>query len=482
MRVVQVAAELAPVAKVGGMGDVMQGLSRALQKMDVDVAIILPKYKSLPSSGIKHLEVIENDLKVPLYNTWHHNTVWKGDIDSLKVFFIESHDSLGLFEGNSIYGGPHELMRFLYFCRATYEFLSQQTETFDILHLHDWHTAALARLFNPEKTKTVLTLHNLSYPGKCQAHDLQAIGLDTAGFEDPDDPTLCNLLRGGIEYADLVTTVSPTYADEMLRGEESLSPMLREHRKKFMGILNGIDYSYWNPEKDPFLPFHYSLHGVSDQKEKLKNHLRNILSLEKNKKPLVASISRLVEQKGPELIKEALLSTLQRGGQFVLLGSSSEERYQKDFQELKSSLAKNKNVYIELTYNEPLSHLVYAAADLFCVPSHFEPCGLTQLIAMRYGTLPLARQTGGLQDTVVDVDDATAPQRQKNGFLFRELTKEALNQTLSRALDYWEKRPDEWKTLIINSMERDSSWNHSSERYYSLYKRLSARASANEGS
>ena len=461
MEIIHVSAELAPIAKVGGLGDVLHGLSRSLLDKGHGITIVLPKYDTLDLHGIKNLEVLETNQMIHFGGKEYPNTLWRGMVDEIPVVLIESHDPHEFFDRGKVYGCPDDVDRFNYFCLSAMEYIRKRE--CDVVHLHDWHTAALAGLLkerNPAiRAKVLLTIHNLAYQGQCDATALERMGWKSELLRSGDH---YNLLKGGIVFADKVTTVSPTYAHELLTTDISgaLRATLQAHHHKFSGILNGIDYAFWNPKTDKFLPHHYSLHGLA-QKELVKQAVKKRLSLADEKCPLVCAVTRLVHQKGPELIKAAILRTLEWGGQFVLLGSTSDERTHTQFYNLKRKLAGSAHVHLELSFSEELSHLVFAASDLFLIPSLFEPCGLTQQIAMRYGTVPVARSTGGLADTVLEG---------KNGFLFGPPTVEALNRSLDRALETWHHRPDIWHSLVEEGMSTDFSWEKPAEKYLALYR------------
>ncbi|NGX55292.1 MAG: Glycogen synthase [Chlamydiae bacterium] len=475
MRIVHVAAELAPIAKVGGLADVLLGLSRALSEKKHDVEIILPKYDCLDLKAIENLQVAVHDLPTFFAGKSHHNTIWQGRVGGIKTTFIESHDLNNFFARKTIYGAPDDPARFSYFCRAALEYLLKCRQKIDILHLHDWHTAMVALLYQDlyqpqglKCSKVMFTIHNLAYEGVCKREILTQAGLSTRRFElikDENQPRSINLLKCGIVCADTITTVSPNYAKEILDPKENgfLNKVVTRWKKKFIGVLNGIDYTYWNPENDPHLPFHYSANNVSQAlkiKKKLKAHLRQTLSLADEECPIVCAITRLVPQKGPELIKQAIFRTLEKGGQFVLLGSALDPKTHEEFYKLKRKLAGSDHVHLELTYNEPLSHLVYAASDLFLVPSIFEPCGLTPMVAMRYGTIPLVRKTGGLIDIIRD---------EENGFAFGPPTTEGIYSALDRALGCWFNHPQKWKRIVETGMQQDWSWNQPAEEYLKIY-------------
>lgn len=461
MEIIHVGAELAPIAKVGGLADVLHGLSRSLLGKKHKVKVILPKYDTLDLNGVQHLEVIDSHHTIQFDGKMCSNTLWQGIVDGIPVIFVESHDKEEFFERKTIYGCPDDIARFSYFCLAALKYI--RTSKCDVVHLHDWHTALLAGLIkelHPEiKAQVVFTIHNLSYQGLCKNEDLEKVGWKSPLLKEGG---VYNLLKGGIIFADQVTTVSPTYAHEILTTDlgGGLRGTLQQYQRKLTGVLNGIDYAYWNPETDPHLPWNFSL-GHLENKKKVKHELRKRLSLANENCPLAGAVTRLVPQKGPELIKAAILRTLEWGGQFVLLGSALDENTHTHFYNLKRKLAGSEHVHLELTYNEELSHLLFAGSDLFLAPSLFEPCGLTQLISMRYGTVPLVRQTGGFTDTVFE---------EKNGFLFGPPTAEAINESLDRAFKTWYEQPEKWNSLVEAGMTGDYSWDKPAEEYLKLYR------------
>ncbi|MCC5831895.1 MAG: glycogen synthase [Chlamydiales bacterium] len=452
MDIVHIASELAPIAKVGGLGDVLQGLSRALLSKGHQVEIILPKYDALDLNSVSDLE---------FGTSFGEFSTWKGIVDSLPVTLIESQDPNELFDRGTIYGCSDDPVRFAFFCRAALDYLRDSGRRPDVIHLHDWHTAVAAPLIKkkyPElEARIVFTIHNLAYQGHCGEEIFEDLGWKSAKIKDGDS---YNLMKAGLLFSDYVTTVSPTYAQEILTTEMGggLQPLFKSLQNRFSGVLNGIDYAYWDPAKDSLLVERFSLRRLAG-KERVKKELRKRLSLADEECPLVVAITRLVPQKGPELIKAALLRTLEWGGQFVLLGSALDEKTHGQFYNLKRKLTGSHHVHLELSYNEELSHLVFGGGDLFLIPSIFEPCGLTQMIAMRYGTVPLVRETGGLADTVFDG---------KNGFTFTQPTAEAIGEAIDRALPLW--NTPKWQKLVEAGMKGDYSWDKPAENYLKIYK------------
>lgn len=500
MHIVHVASELAPVAKVGGLGDVLLGLCRELSWKGHDVDIIIPKYDCMDSNNIRDLNIDYLNLMSYYNGEWHSNTVWIGWVENLKVYFIEPHHPRHFFNRGCFYGCDDDLERYLYFCRASIEFMYKKGIAPDVIHLHDWQTACIAPLYvdmynamNYKRSKTVFTIHNIEYQGKCAPADLDKIGLSGKEYltplrmQDPLNQNLINLLKGGIVYSNSLTTVSPNYAKEVLtkEGGRGLESTLLAHQKKFKGILNGIDYSYWNPEIDRYLPAHYSSrelpanrkdHNTLDKKAFIKNMIRERLLLAEDHRPIVGCITRLVPQKGIDLIKHALTRTIDKGGQFVLLGSTHDPMISAEFHDLKRRFADHPQVHITLHHQEELAHLIYAASDIFIVPSIFEPCGLTQMIALKYGVIPVVRRTGGLADTIFDVDYSGKKFEETNGYTFDLPDKSGLDSALDRAIDCWFHNPEKWRKLMINGMNIDFSWNYPSKEYVSIYEELSQRA------
>lgn len=500
MYIVHVSSELAQVAKVGGLADVVFGLSKALVGLGHSVEVILPKYDCLTYAELKDLRVSFRELWCTEGTTRYNNSIWEASLGGLKLLLVEPHHPKYYFSRGVVYGCHDDIDRFVYFSRVVMEYLSKSGKRPDVVHVHDWPTALipvlhkeLYSLLPGHDSGMLMTIHNMQYQGKCHPLHLTRMGLDAtrlltpSKMQDPFAPGLANLLKGSIVYADRVTTVSPNYAKELqtIEGGFGLHKTLRAHAEKFKGILNGIDDDYWNPEKDPHLIKRYAtsgiasdadLEGVLRAKEENKKHLRTHCTMEKNQKPLIACVTRLVPQKAPKLIKHALLRSLDQGAQFFLLGSSPTPSVQMEFEKLKTKLSSNKDVALMLDYDEALAHLAYAAADLFIIPSLFEPCGLTQMIAMRYGTIPIARMTGGLVDTVFDVDTSSKPEEERNGFTFDYPDTQGINWALDRAIACFVKEPKRFRMLIGNGMRSDFSWKHSAPEYVEIYRQIQPAA------
>jgi len=490
MRIVHISSELSPIAKVGGLGDVVYGLSQEFVRLGHSVEIILPKYDVIDYLRLSNLHVASRELWCEEGGARYNNTFWKAEMGKLSLLFLESHHPSYYFSRGSIYGCHDDIDRFTYLCKAALVYLFKEgNPPPDVIHVHDWPTASCAFLYKelyslPKPSpKIVLTIHNLHHQGKCSPDHLARLGLSRKLLEklqDPYAPDHINLLKGGIEYADAVTTVSPNYMQEILTPEGGcgLHTTLLKRKNSLYGILNGIDEHFWNPEKDPHLIAHYPTQGITTLqqleatlkgKKENKKHIRAHFGLSDSKSPLVACVTRLVPQKGPELIQHALLRVLEKGGQFVLLGSAHPSPTRDLFEKLKTSLSAHKHLAISLDNDEALAHLIFAAADIFVIPSLFEPCGLTQMIALRYGTVPVARMTGGLVDTVFDIDTSKLPQEKRNGFTFDFPDHAGINWALDRALEYWIKTPEKWKQLMLQGMAYDFSWKHAAPEYLKIY-------------
>ncbi|GIL64573.1 hypothetical protein Vafri_18474 [Volvox africanus] len=436
LNIVHVAVEMAPIAKVGGMGDVVTALGRAVQEQGHDLSVIVPKYDCINYKLVDSL-VQENGFN------WGGTfvRVWRGFVEGLPTIFLEPEN--GMFWVGCIYGRNNDAQRFGFFCGAALQYLKNTGRQYDILHCHDWQSAPIA-WGDLGAAKTVFTIHNLSYGADLIGRAMQA----------------CNV----------ATTVSPTYAREIAG-----HPSVASHLDKLYGVLNGIDQDIWDPSEDPCLPMHYSAENVAAGKEAARRLLRQRLNLAQSDVPVVGCVTRLVAQKGIHLIKHAAWRTLERGGQFVLLGSAPDGRVQGEFNALRDQLARAypDRAALVFTYDEPLSHLIYAGSDMFLVPSMFEPCGLTQMIAMRYGTIPVVRKTGGLVDTVFDVDHdedrARVQGMETNGFSFEGTDFAGMDYALNRALSCWYSDKSLWHSLRRRAMMQDWSWNSPALDYLELY-------------
>lgn len=508
LHITHITAEMAPIAKVGGLGDVVTGLSAASIRSGHTVEILLPFYECIDVSGIEDL-CLEKKYDSPTGKvegeTMYHSTLyfeaWRGKIEGCPVVLLRPDwDATGsnMFRGGAIYGGSYnETQAYLTFCRASLEYLAQTGIQPDIIHAHEWQAAAVPMLFwelyssRMPNAKPILTIHNMDNSGECRQDEFAATGIDGCAYATVDraldertighNPERLCLLKGGIVYSSAVTTVSPTYAKETLEGGSAgwlQSTLARpEISAKYMGILNGIDTNVWNPAVDAYLPACFSSY-LPEGKSLCKKYLQRGLGMSEDPgKPLVAVISRLVPQKGIHLIERAIVKTAESSGQFVLLGTGHASGGLQRMAD--NEYANNKDIAMLFMYSDPLSHLIYAAADMFLVPSMFEPCGLTQMIALRYGCVPIVRSTGGLADTIRDVEMSDLQQDDNtylnpengNGFVFHGVDARSLDAAMDRAFEMYNSEPDKWMALSLGNMEESSrwSWDGAAASYEQLY-------------
>lgn len=476
MHIIHIASELAPIAKVGGLADVVYGLCQATAKLGHTVEIILPKYDCIDYRELTDLKAEQKDFWIVNGPDRYNNTIWSASLEKITIILIGSDHPQHFYDRGVIYGCSDDIDRFVYFSYVSVQYLLQSGKQPDILHLHDWHTSLIAFLCQKNTYnigKVVLTIHNLAHQGFCSLSALAKV--DSNLLDNLTDPL--NILKMGIIHADRITTVSPNYQKEIQTPEGGcgLDLVLRESQKKIVGILNGLDQEHWNPAKDPYLKMHYTqeLGSALQAKQTNKHFIQKLLSLSQENAPLVVSVTRLVPQKAPDLIEYSLIRTLKLGGQFILLGSisMSNSHIQEQFEALQEKYRDHTQVAIILINDEPLAHLIFAAADLFIIPSLFEPCGLTQMIAMRYGTIPIARMTGGLLDTVFDIDTSDKPLEKRNGFTFDFPDQQGVDWALERAIACY-KNPTKWQQILRHCLSYDSSWKKSTTQYLLVYKEL----------
>ncbi|MBI3900792.1 MAG: glycogen synthase, partial [Chlamydiia bacterium] len=432
------------------------------------VEVILPKYHHIDISKLSSIKMEIPDFKCLEKGHLQPNAAWSAIFENIQLKWIDVRHPSGYFHRGQIYGCSDDTARFLYFSRAVCEYLKLRNEKIDILHLHDWHTAAVALiardLFTLPIGAILLTIHNAEYQGQCATWDLDAIGLNGVQYQSPsllqDDryPESLNLLKGGVIYADWCNTVSPTYAKELLTVNfgGSMQPTFFKYRKKFSGILNGLDLSLWDPGYHKNDPIETILMAKKQAREKLIKQLH----LSPQQEPWIGSITRIAFQKGPELIEEALHETIRLKGTFILLGSPSTPDYRIQFEKLKKRYEPTGHAKLILGYDEELAHLLYTALHYLILPSRYEPCGLAQMIAMRYGTIPIARATGGHKDTIVDG---------KTGFLFTDYSPVAMREALKKATSAFRNHPVHIQEMMQQELLLNWSWERPAQEYIKLY-------------
>ncbi|HEX9023143.1 MAG TPA: glycogen synthase GlgA, partial [Geobacteraceae bacterium] len=477
MKILFVASEVAPFAKTGGLADVTGSLPHELKRQGHDVRIIMPFYKSAAKADFlirKIRKSVEIQLGGALFKGLLRHTVQ----DDIPVYLLENKD---LFFRDHLYGGPagdypDNATRFAFFCRGVLELLKRMDYRPDVLHCHDWQSAMVPILMRYELAEdpffaamaVVLTIHNLAYQGLFPVEALDKMGLDRSYFsiDRLEFYGKVNLLKGGILAADQVNTVSESYCGEILTPEEGcgLDGVLGTRRDALSGILNGIDHATWDPANDRELFRNYSASAPAG-KAANKRGVQKLLGLpQESGVPLVGMVSRMIAQKGFDLI-EPLLPDFAAGELQLAVIGSGEEKYVKMFDDICAAGAGN--IVLREGFDQALARKIYAASDIFLMPSHFEPCGLGQLIALRYGAVPVVRRTGGLKDTVVD---ETTNGREQNGFCFDEYAPEALWAALKRAIETYRDR-DKWKKIVRRGMSCDFSWRQSAMKYEDLYRR-----------
>jgi starch synthase len=479
-KVLFASSEVAPFAKTGGLADVCEALPKALVSLGVQSTLVLPYYR-IVKEGKWNLEKMITDLPVRLGDAEIKANILQGQLNGeIPVFFVQCDE---FFDRDYLYGTPKgdyedNAQRFAFFSRAVLALSAALDQQWDVIHCHDWQTALipvyLKTTFSDHpffsKTKSLLTIHNLGYQGIFPSEIFPLLGLPPHLFsmEWMEFWGKVNFLKGGIVFADQLTTVSPTYAREIQTSEfgYGLEGVLKDQAAKLIGILNGVDYAQWNPADDSHLPANYvpdDLKGKKVCKEKLLR--RCGLSPDLMDKPLLGMISRLAGQKGVDILSQVVERMMTEGNGLVILGAG-EEKYER----LLTKMAKKypKQMSITVAFDERLAHQIEAGCDIYLMPSLYEPCGLNQMYSLKYGTLPVVRKTGGLADTVVEVN---VKKRKGTGFLFSAYDPDALWKAIEKALACFADK-ELWAQLIQQTMAQDFSWSRSAGEYLRLYQRL----------
>jgi starch synthase len=469
MRVAVLSAEAVPYSKTGGLGDVAGALPKALKKVGVDSVLITPCY--LQTKGEYLWQTAIDDLWVD----------WRGTSVRAKAFYSEANgsptfliDAPSFFHRDSIYGYTEDYERFAFFNRAALVLLERIGAPPDIVHLNDWHCGFAAveiaskRMWNDywRNTRTVFSIHNMAYQGAFDAGELWKFGF---GGEFERNAFMFNgyasAMKAGLSVSDMLSTVSRRYSFEIQTPEEGygLDWLLRARANRLIGITNGVDYEVWNPETDAVLPAHYNARDKKGKSECKKALLENFSLPVDLEKPIFASITRLTKQKGIDLMMQVAGEILATGSYIISLGSGEKE-YEDFWQRLRDYAPRQVGIY--RGYNEDLAHLIEAGADIFMMPSRFEPCGLNQMYSLRYGTIPIVRAVGGLDDTVENFDRVSG---KGNGFKFSEFRADKFLEKIYEALfAYYE--PDALQKIQWNGMTADNSWENAARKYVGLYQ------------
>jgi starch synthase len=473
LKVLFVGGEATPFSKTGGLGDVLGSLPKALKGLGIDARVVLPKHKITKEKFQDQLTFI-GDYRVPVGYKEEYAGIETITYDGVEFYFIDNEYYFGYRDG--LYGHYDDGERYGFFNDAVLKMLPEIDWYPDVIHCNDWQSGLIPLMLNQrykgrnikgyENIKTMLTIHNIAYQGvfsKELMHYLNISYVNDLEFENS-----INFLKTGIQTADFISTVSETYANEILHDYFAfrMNSVLEARKNDLYGIVNGIDYEQFNPKTDEALVYNYNLRNYLKGKSENKKHLREHFNMADNKLPLIGMVSRLTEAKGFDIIKIIIEDLLKEGKlQMVLLGSGDPE-IENYYNNLKEVYPDNLGVHIG--YSDEVARKIYAGSDLFLMPSRFEPCGLAQLISLKYGTLPVVRKTGGLRDTIIPYNKFTG---EGNGFGFENFDAEDLLHAVTEATEaYYNK--DAWKALVKRAMNEDFSWEQSAEKYIQLYEKL----------
>jgi starch synthase len=478
MKILFASSEISPFSRAGGLADVSYDLPLALAGMGHQVSVVTPRYRQ--SRNIRPpLKLLDTQLEVPI--SWMKKTaqIFQTGIKNQVTVYLIGRDDL--YDREGLYGNEYgdyqdNAERFIFFSRAVLELCQALDLHFDIIHCNDWQTGLipvyLKTLYaqNPglQSTASLFTIHNLGYQGLFWHYDLHLTGL---GWELFTPKALeffgkLNLMKAGIVFADILNTVSPNYRKEILTPANGfgLEGVLKTRETDLYAVLNGVDYQIWDPAKDPFIPAFYTPSDLENKKT-CKSSLQELFHLKKKGEiPVVAIISRFLDRKGLDLVSRIFPRLMELEIEVIFMGQGLEQ-YQSWVLEMVAQYPGL--IGLEMGYNGPLAHQIQGGADFLLMPSRYEPCGLDQLYALKYGTIPIVRAVGGLEDTVEDYNPQTD---QGTGFKFREYEGEKLVQTLQRALSVYRDKP-RWKRMIQRAMRQDFSWGKSAAQYQSLYQK-----------
>ncbi len=487
LKILFLSSEVTPFAKTGGLADVSGALPKALKELGHEVRIIMPKYKIVNERKFVLREVIRlKDIPVKIgddVKKVNVKSAFTTDNIKIQTYFIDFRPYFhraGIYqdpETNEEYEDNDE--RFILFARSTLETLKLLFWQPDIIHCNDWQTALVPLYLKTvykddeffKKVSTVLSIHNLAFQGNFPAETYKKTNIDGKLFSIGSDLEYYkkfSFLKTGINYADYVTTVSENYAKQIQESSDygfGFEGILKKISKKFQGIINGVDYSIWDPEIDEMIPENYT-YGMINKKVENKKALAETFGLNFDPDiPVIGMISRMTEQKGFDLLESAAAKLFEKNIQLVLLGYGDKE-YHAKFEKLSKKYSDK--FAVKFVYDDELSHLVEAGSDMFLMPSKFEPCGLNQLFSLKYGTVPIVRNTGGLADTIQEFDPVEST---GNGFVFDEYEPDAMLNAIERAIDLY-KNPKIWKKILKVGMKQDFSWKASAKSYYKIYEKV----------
>ncbi|MEO0272472.1 MAG: glycogen/starch synthase [candidate division WOR-3 bacterium] len=471
MRVLMAASEIDPFAKTGGLADVASSLPKALKKEGIDISLVMPFYKKFVLKSGLSFQKTDLEFEIILNGKKYSGLFYISFLNDVPVYLMENDE---FFDRENLYGTPtgdypDNGLRFGFFCYGILE-LAKLLGDIKIIHLNDWQTA-LVPLIKMRKyphlaqIKTLLSIHNLAYQGIFEKEILEKLNLGYEDFhmEGVEFYGKVNFLKAGIVYSDYINTVSPTYAEEIQTAEfgYGLDGILRRRKDVLFGILNGIDYEVWDPQKDNELYFNYSKDNIIEGKKMNKERILKDCGLEGLEKPLFGIVSRLAEQKGFDLFP-SIIETIARENLNLIVLGAGDKIYQDMFTDISKRYA---NVYVKIGFDPVLAKRIYASSDFFLMPSKYEPCGLGQLISMRYGTIPVVRATGGLKDTVKDIEKGGY------GIVFEKYEPRDLLRAIERAIGFY-RNTELFEKSVKYVFSLDFSWKSSAKEYLNLYKRM----------
>lgn len=464
MKILYVASEVLPFIKTGGLADVAGALPKALKKLGNDIRVILPLYKQINEKYKNDMKIVaEFNMKFGKKN--QKTVIKKIDNYDFPVYFLENSY---YFERENLYENDDRDIQFSYFSKVILEMLDKINFIPDVIHANDWQTGLISLILKEEypqykNIKTLYTIHNLRYQGFFENNIS-----DYFNYEEINDKKYLNFMKMGILNSDILNTVSRTYAKEIQTNYfgEGLNDILKSRKNDLYGIVNGIDMDYFNPATDKTIFKNYDIKNIDDKYEN-KLGLQKEVGLKEDKNiPIIGLVSRLVPEKGLDLIVHIFDDILKDNVQFIILGSGM-DKYEDYFLDLQDKYPDK--VRVKIGYDAIFANKIYAGSDMFLMPSVFEPCGLSQLISLRYGTLPIVRETGGLNDTVLSYNEYTG---EGNGFSFTNINAHDMKYTIKRAIDFYKNKKDIWNKLVLRAMEGDYSWENSASEYMKLYEKL----------
>ncbi len=475
-----VSSEVLPFAKTGGLSDVSGALPKSLAAAGLEVIVFMPLYSQVPKEKYSlHKIILVDDIYVRYGDREYDLKLYRSRIpeSNVDVIFIDSPE---LFSRDSLYTIEHdEGIRFGIFNVAVLEAIQKLQWAPDIIHCNDWQSGLIPLLVKENfawdnlfrNTSVVFTIHNIAYQGVFSPDLISNLGLNENHFH-PMGPLeyygKINFLKAALIFSDVIITVSETYSKEILTEEfgAGMQDILIERKKDLFGILNGVDYSEWDPENDSLIPYNYSSVNLSGKQKNKTELLRKIGFSSSENIPLIGIVSRLVEQKGTGLIIECIDELIKLNARWIILGSGTKEN-EDAFSKIGEKY--NDKIFVRIGYDNEFAHLIEAGSDIFLMPSRYEPCGLNQIYSLKYGTVPIVRYTGGLADTVHDSEIPEGTGKTQTGFVFKEYSSKEMLETITRALNVFEDK-ERWNQIMINGMQKIYSWKDAAEKYIELYK------------